>query len=67
MYTQEDHDYMTMALAQAKVPADAVSLLVVGTEAKRSPLLSQRCSQPLLRLRARHPRLPRRQQMRVHP
>ncbi|MFM1909011.1 MAG: hypothetical protein RLZZ591_2688 [Pseudomonadota bacterium] len=36
-----------MALAQAKVPADAVSLLVVGTEAKRSPLLSHRAAQPM--------------------
>ncbi|MEY4758029.1 MAG: hypothetical protein RJA34_2927 [Pseudomonadota bacterium] len=35
------------ALAQAKVPPDAVSMLVVGTDANKSPLLSHRATAPM--------------------
>jgi D-alanyl-D-alanine carboxypeptidase/D-alanyl-D-alanine-endopeptidase (penicillin-binding protein 4) len=35
------------ALAQAKVPVDAVSLMVVSTEANKPPLLSHRTTQPM--------------------
>ena len=35
------------ALSQAKVPADAVSLLVVSTDTQHSPLLSHRATQPM--------------------